>query len=779
MFLSSFKSKFYPSLSDSQVVTTLKNTAKPITEVKFPAVAICASGFHMSNVERKIKMNFLKWRNETERRGNDEAEIRADFEEYMRATFQIKPPKDGEEPANIMDILDTMVASNVEDSVTANAVRENVIACDSAKEAKSTGSGRRKRSSESCCQQILIERKEHLPGLSLEQNNTIEEWEGTYNLTDKNETHVMYKKDNNRILYVRKTEISTCRIRIDYESWCYAESADGSTRCQDNTDQGSLTKVDFFEGNRILAKQHPDYEKDLCEIPPPDTARYNYQFPTSTSFPTDSKSTLKMSCLDNAATIKSSSNEQRRAPVTISLKIEGLQDLTENAYYEHYDESSPDSDLPGKEQQTEWIGDYGHHDTLENEVWVYKKKDNPQERYIYFSGEGPGEAVYFESRCRPGNYWGCREEDDRPIGQVPLFNGTMSMSGAAHIMSYSYNRWFGRQGSHGKGCVFGEGDKRGYNSPESYPTPNLTITPVMPTTTTISTDLAPGSTSELEDAAVEDSLQSKCIRTSQNNSNIASSSADTPGIDIFLNPERTNEKNLIAGTKKKTAIHYFNVSDMTKLYPELFDILWDSTLPCFQNKRETSDHMLLSCQLGGKNVNCSNLFKRVPTDTGMCCALNNVDSLEDSEYKDLVHKHQGDTKTQTVNSTVGRRNGLRLTLDLHSNLVSFGTLGQEYDAFNVFIGQPEEFPMIKEKSLQLQPGREHFIDLSARVVSTKDIKNIAPEARECYFNDEGDLEFYEKYTYSNCRLEYASKKSEIIYGCVPWHLPRVRINGLV
>ena len=173
-------------------------------------------------------------------------------------------------------------------------------------------------------------------------------------------------------------------------------------------------------------------------------------------------------------------------------------------------------------------------------------------------------------------------------------------------------------------------------------------------------------------------------------------------------------------------------------------------------------------------MNCSNLFRRVPTDTGMCCALNNVDALKDSEYKELVDKQQGKKMTQTVNSTVGRRNGLRLTLDLHTNMVSFGTLGQEYDALNVFIGQPEEFPMMLEKSLQLQPGREHFIDLSAKVVSTNDVKDIDPEARECYFNDEGDLDFYEKYTYSNCRLECAIKKSEAMYHCVPWHLPRVR-----
>ena len=107
----------------------MKNTAKPVTEVKFPAVTICASGFHMSNVEKKIGLNFQKWRNETNRRNNTEAEIKKDMEEYMRTTFQIEPQKDDQEPPNIMDILDTMVATNVEASVAANSVRDNVFAC--------------------------------------------------------------------------------------------------------------------------------------------------------------------------------------------------------------------------------------------------------------------------------------------------------------------------------------------------------------------------------------------------------------------------------------------------------------------------------------------------------------------------------------------------------------------------------------------------------------------------------------------------------------------------
>ena len=578
----------------------MKNTAKPVTEIQFPAVTICASGFHMSNVEKKIGLNFQRWRNESGRRSNYADGIRKDMEEYMRTTFQIEPPKDGQEPANIMDILDTMVASNVEDSVSVNSVRENVKACGRSKE-KISSLERKKRSTEEPC-----------------------------------------------------------------------------------------------------------------------------------------------------------------ISAAISLKIEGLVNITDN----YWDENSSDSYLTVTDQQEEWVGEYqlhSHNTSKEDGLVVVYKKRYGVERYIHFSDRN------FESRCRPGDKWGCREENDRQVARVPFFNGTIYdedfCTPTVLNISYVCNKWFGRTGNKGDGGMMGERDKRGYGSSKDYPTPKLSIEILKQTTS-------------IQDSVLADSLQSKCIETSQNTLNTSSSTADLPGIDIFLNPERRDDKDKIAAMKQKSAKDYFAESNMTTLYPALFDILWDSTLPCFQNERKTNDHMLLSCQLGGKTVSCSSIFTRVPTDTGMCCALNNVDALRESEYKRLVHKQQGENKAGTVKSTVGRRNGLRLTLDLHSNMVSFGTLGQEYDAFNVFIGQPEEFPMIMEKSLQLQPGREHFIDLSAEVVSTNDIKDIAPEARECYFNDEGKLEFYEKYTYSNCRLECAIKMSEAEYHCVPWHLPRVRTNSL-
>ena len=196
--------------------------------------------------------------------------------------------------------------------------------------------------------------------------------------------------------------------------------------------------------------------------------------------------------------------------------------------------------------------------------------------------------------------------------------------------------------------------------------------------------------------------------------------------------------------------------------------------------------MLVSCEVAGTKTNCSSFFTRVPTDSGMCCALNWKNALRTSEYRSMVESMQASTASHTVLSQSGEKSGLRLVLDLHSNRVSFGTLNQDFNAFKVFIGQPAEFPVMKQRSLKLQPGREHFVELKAQVckhcilpliffqvVSSKDIRSIAPEARSCYFEDEMDLTFYEKYTFINCQLECSIVEVEKSLGCIPWHLPKV------
>ena len=126
--------------------------------------------------------------------------------------------------------------------------------------------------------------------------------------------------------------------------------------------------------------------------------------------------------------------------------------------------------------------------------------------------------------------------------------------------------------------------------------------------------------------------------------------------------------------------------------------------------------MLLSCEVAGIKVNCSNLFTRVPTDSGMCCALNWESALKSSEYTQMVEiMQESKSELKKMQSRGGEKAGLRLTLDLHSNRVSFGSLNQDYKAFKLFVGQSDEFPVFQQRSVRLEPGHEHFMELSAKV----------------------------------------------------------------
>ena len=129
------------------MVTTLKDTAKPVTDLAFPAITICASGLHMDNVERKLKENFAIWRADHHKNDYSREALEKDINDYMFTVFKIKSEL---KPVNILDILDTMIAPDVEASVAANGVRENALACQDEASAQSDDThGRKKRQASS------------------------------------------------------------------------------------------------------------------------------------------------------------------------------------------------------------------------------------------------------------------------------------------------------------------------------------------------------------------------------------------------------------------------------------------------------------------------------------------------------------------------------------------------------------------------------------------------------------------------------------------------------
>ena len=116
------------------MVTTLKDTDKPVVDVPFPSLTFCGTGVHLNNVQRKLILDFKEWRTEKNRNETTKEAIKKDTEDFMHTRFQIKPSQtEREHPVTILDMLDTMITPNVDASFDTNSVRENAIACKESK----------------------------------------------------------------------------------------------------------------------------------------------------------------------------------------------------------------------------------------------------------------------------------------------------------------------------------------------------------------------------------------------------------------------------------------------------------------------------------------------------------------------------------------------------------------------------------------------------------------------------------------------------------------------
>ena len=178
--------KIFVLISHStKVVTTLKTSAHPIENVPFPTVTICGSGLHMDNVEKAVGDNFAKWREENHRNETSEEEISKDMATYMNEAFQINT--ESSEAANILDILNTMVASDVDVSVGLNGVRDNVIACTGTENDIESTNSREKRNAEDkletdefCCEKMQFIIDLEALGVSSDKMANHQKWSGSY-----------------------------------------------------------------------------------------------------------------------------------------------------------------------------------------------------------------------------------------------------------------------------------------------------------------------------------------------------------------------------------------------------------------------------------------------------------------------------------------------------------------------------------------------------------------------------------------------------------------------
>ena len=100
----------------NKVVTTLKDTEMPITELDFPAITICSEGLNLDTVEKVIEEDYANWKLDQRRKRNTAED--AEIEMFLESTYGIV----GDE--NIMEIISGMLAANPDATYTNIAIRK-------------------------------------------------------------------------------------------------------------------------------------------------------------------------------------------------------------------------------------------------------------------------------------------------------------------------------------------------------------------------------------------------------------------------------------------------------------------------------------------------------------------------------------------------------------------------------------------------------------------------------------------------------------------------------
>lgn len=130
----------YGNWQESLVVTTLKDPAKSVTSLPFPAVTICTSGIDMDAVKDKLMKDFNTWKEEEGRTSVNKEEDKAHLEEYMKVKFEIEDIK----TKNIFDTIKALSSPDPAKTMQSLSVLERAIACN--EEEENVGRDRKKRS---------------------------------------------------------------------------------------------------------------------------------------------------------------------------------------------------------------------------------------------------------------------------------------------------------------------------------------------------------------------------------------------------------------------------------------------------------------------------------------------------------------------------------------------------------------------------------------------------------------------------------------------------------
>ncbi|XP_039443656.1 pickpocket protein 28-like [Culex pipiens pallens] len=205
------------------------------------------------------------------------------------------------------------------------------------------------------------------------------------------------------------------------------------------------------------------------------------------------------------------------------------------------------------------------------------------------------------------------------------------------------------------------------------------------------------------------------------------------------------------------------------------------------------DEMLMYCKWRNDMDFCNNIFTETLTEEGLCFTFNGI-AADDMLRKEELHKdyayttenrssiqwtlengYREDAAIDTYPLRVlgaGARAGLNILLRLYEYDLDYLCRGPVV-GFKVLLHTSSEYPQVSKQYFRVPLQQEVIISVKPQMITTSDgLRDYAPHRRQCYFNHERRLKYFQVYTQQNCELECITNYTLRSCGCVKFSMPR-------
>ncbi|KAM7349881.1 pickpocket protein 28-like isoform 1-T2 [Cochliomyia hominivorax] len=226
----------------------------------------------------------------------------------------------------------------------------------------------------------------------------------------------------------------------------------------------------------------------------------------------------------------------------------------------------------------------------------------------------------------------------------------------------------------------------------------------------------------------------------------------------------------------------------------------DESLVNFLIKNTQScSEMIIYCKFGPTEETCTDLFREILLDEGICCVFNQLHPffLYKGEYKfirdytssngrssvpvnwNLEEGYEEELpKSYYPRTAVGAGVSMGLTVVLNAELDDYYCSSTNGAGFKVLLYNPIDAPNIKETGLPIMLGHQTRIRVNPkRMESLSMLRYINPKERQCYFSGEKNLLYFKYYTRRNCEMECDANKFFRHCKCIPYHMAKIYANA--